>query len=112
MKIEVYCDESGHELFSTKKSTENKYILIGGIWFEVGERSKYKEQISELRAKYKVFGEVKWNKVSVSKLDFYIDLLNFFFDSDMRFRLDKILDEIERPLIIGSAAETSVGSLP
>jgi hypothetical protein len=86
MKIEVHCDESGHELFSTTKSTSNKYICIGGIWFEAEKRSKYKEQIGKLRAKYKVFGEVKWNKVSAAKLDFYVDLLNFFFDSDMRFR--------------------------
>jgi hypothetical protein len=32
MKIEVYCDESRPELFTAKKETADRYMLISSIW--------------------------------------------------------------------------------
>jgi hypothetical protein len=64
-------------------------MLIGGLWFPAEKRSLFKSEIRLLRKKFGVFGEIKWNKVSASKLDFYINLVNYFFDKkgdDLRFR--------------------------
>jgi len=86
MECEIYCDESRQDLFSSKKESESKYTLIGGVWIEASKRQEYKDQIKVIRSKYKALGEIRWNTVSPSKLDFYLDIINFFFDTDIRFR--------------------------
>lgn len=86
MEFEIYCDESRQDLFSSKKAIKSKYTLIGGVWIEANKRQQYKDQIKAIRNNYKVFGEIRWNAVSPSKLDFYLEIINFFFNSDIRFR--------------------------
>lgn len=86
MDIEIYCDESRHELFSNKKETPGKYVLIGGVWIEASKRQLYKENIKKLRSEEKVFSEVKWKNVSPSKIGFYLKFIDLFFQSEMRFR--------------------------
>lgn len=87
MKIDVYCDEAYPDLFSSRK-TPVKYLLIGGIWLNLENRSRFKSDIHALRDQYQIGGEFKWNKISRSKVEFYKNLLSWFHDqgTELRFR--------------------------
>ena len=87
MDFEVYCDESGQELFGTRPTGEH-YVLIGSLWIRTANRKAYKDHIAELRREHKVGGEFKWTRVSPSRLNFYLQLVRFFFEQsdEMRFR--------------------------
>ena len=86
MDIEIYCDESRQEHFYTSPPVANQYVLIGGIWIEANKRHIYKEKIKTIREIHNVMGEFKWKRVSPSKIDFYFDLVNLFFEESIRFR--------------------------
>lgn len=79
--IEIYCDECRQDLISNKKSINehNQYIVLGGIWIAKEYREDFKNQFKALQTKYNVYGEVKWNKVSNSKLEFYKKVVKLFF---------------------------------
>lgn len=87
MDIEVYCDESYPDLFSSQKP-KAQYMVIGGLWLRSSDRASYKTEIHQLRNIHKVGGEFKWAKVSPSKIDFYKDLITWFIGkgSNLRFR--------------------------
>jgi Protein of unknown function (DUF3800) len=87
MNFEVYCDEAHPDLLTSKKSTA-QYLLIGSLWLPADFRESIKERVKELRQKHNVWGEIKWSKVSPSKLEFYLELLDVFFSHglDLRFR--------------------------
>lgn len=95
MNYEVYCDESNQDLFwASKTNPFNKYVLIGGLWIPANDRNLCKIKIKSLREKHNLLTEYKWKKISSSKLEFYIDLVNMFFASkDMRFRVIVLLNE-------------------
>ena len=88
MKFEIYCDESRQDLFWSKASKSGKYLLIGGLWLPGDLRNDVKEHVRVLKEQYNVYGEIKWQKVSASHLDFYLDLVDLFlaFGSNLRFR--------------------------
>lgn len=77
----LYCDESCH-LENDKMS----YFLLGYVSVPYNQLERHKERIKDIKEKHHYYGEVKWNKVSKSQLDFYIDLIDYFFDSDLFFR--------------------------
>ena len=87
MKFEVYCDESRPDLLSSQKP-EAQYMVIGGLWLPADQRDEIKKSIHALRDRHKVGGEFKWQKVSPSKLPFYLDLADLFHDmgDELRFR--------------------------
>lgn len=78
----IYCDESCH--------LEHDHIpvmLLGAIWCLHGMRRSISKKIRQLKAKHNAKGELKWTKVSGSRLPFYNELLNYFFaKSDLNFR--------------------------
>ena len=84
--IEVYCDESRPVTIFGDESVD-QYMVIGGIWFPSSERKKIKNKIKYLKKTYNVHGEFKWNKVSPSKIEFYKELIDYFFQNKhIRFR--------------------------
>lgn len=88
MLIDVYCDESYPDLFSSK-NPKGRYMVIGSLWFKTENREKYKQAVHEIRNKHKMGkGEFKWNKVSQSRMGFYKDLIKWFIEQrdDLRFR--------------------------
>lgn len=87
MHYEVYCDENHPELL-TSKSPKVRYMLIGSLWLPTTLRSELKQKVWELRALHNTWGEIKWQKVSHKKLDFYQDLLDLFqsYGEELRFR--------------------------
>ena len=86
MEIDIYCDESRQELFRSNNPGKGRWVVMGGLWVESRNRSRLKQGIQTLRGKHRVWSEFKWNKVSDSRLDFYLDLVDFFFAEEARFR--------------------------
>jgi len=75
----IYCDESCH--------LENDGIntmVLGAMWCP---KIKHKEIFTRIREIKENHGlpknfEIKWNKVSSSKINFYKNLIDYFFDDD------------------------------
>ena len=88
MDVEIYCDESRQELFgSSEPPSSGQYVLIGGLWIEAHQRETLKSRIHERRGARDVRGEFKWGRVSPSRVEFYKDLVDLFFDAQaMHFR--------------------------
>lgn len=80
----IYCDESCHLEHDGKQ-----FMVLGGLWCPVEKTREIAARIREIKERngVKVSRELKWSKVSPAKLDFYIDLINYFFDDDdLNFR--------------------------
>jgi len=85
MKFEIYCDESGLEALVDKKA--HNYTAIGGIWMTSNYRDVFKSKIKEIKEKHKVYGELKWNKISPKFYELYKEVLDYFFQTpQLRFR--------------------------
>jgi hypothetical protein len=61
--INVYCDES--------RTSNNRFMLIGGIWVPRENEQALRADIASFRAEYRMVGEMKWTKVSLTKLPYY-----------------------------------------
>lgn len=80
----IYCDESCH-----LENDQSKVMILGATWCPKDVKDEVFGRIREIKAKYgfKPEFEIKWNKVSNARSDFYIELINFFFDDgDLHFR--------------------------
>lgn len=100
MEFDVYCDEAFPDLF-TSKHPNAKHLMIGGLWIPTDIRSEVKSKIYALREKHEAWGEIKWTKVSPSKLGFYEDLIDLFmsYGKSMRFRCIAVAhDEVNMTL--------------
>lgn len=85
MDFEIYCDESRQEVLSNKNA--HSYMAIGGIWTPAFKREDLKFNLKKIKAYHNIYGEFKWNKVSPAYINFYTDILNYFFNNDeIRFR--------------------------
>jgi hypothetical protein len=87
MQFEVYCDEAHPDLF-TSANPQAQYLMIGSLWLPADLRDEIKTKIKALRGKHNAWGEIKWTKVSPSKLEFYLDLIDLFvgYGTMLRFR--------------------------
>ena len=87
MRFEAYCDESRPDLLSSSRPAAD-YMVIGSLWLPADHRDDFKQAIHELRDKHRIGGEFKWQKVSPSKLSFYLDLVSWFCEQgeNLRFR--------------------------
>jgi hypothetical protein len=84
-QVEVYCDESGLERFAAPSGPHDR-ALFGGIWLEARHRRELKAAIRAHREQHRVASEFRWNKVSPSRLEFYLGLVDLFFESSAHFR--------------------------
>ncbi len=80
MKYEIYCDESRQDLLTAKKWNPDQYFLIGSLWLRSDYRQTVKGKILELKTRFSVHGEIKWQKISPAQLSFYTALSNLFVD--------------------------------
>lgn len=78
--INIYCDESCH-----LECDEQNAMVIGGISCPDVYRHVVYKEIEELKRKHQIpsYVEIKWTKVSNSKIEFYKDLIKYFFDNDL-----------------------------
>ena len=72
----IYCDESCH-----LEHDQQPVMLLGAIWCLKSDVQRYSIAIRDLKGKHGAKGELKWTKVSMSKLSYYLDLVNLFFSS-------------------------------
>ncbi|MDD4794877.1 MAG: DUF3800 domain-containing protein [Dehalococcoidales bacterium] len=78
----IYCDESCH-----LENDKQAIMLLGAISAPQTEVARLLEEIKELKEKHSARGELKWGKVSNSKLDFYIELIDWFMNEErLKFR--------------------------
>jgi hypothetical protein len=91
----IYADESCHLPHS-----EGNVMALGAIWCAKNKAHDIFERIREIKTKHRLTPsylkyegfhkprfEIKWNKISETKLAFYKDLVDFFFDDDhLHFR--------------------------
>lgn len=66
------------------------YLVLGAVSCPKDKTREISKRLSEIKARHSMPShfEVKWSKVSNSKLDFYRDLIDYFFDDDdMSFRV-------------------------
>jgi len=77
----IYCDESCH-----LENDHKPFMFLGSISSAYNQVRWHTEQINELKKKHSFYAEIKWSKVSHSKLHFYSELLDHFFATDLKFR--------------------------
>jgi hypothetical protein len=80
----IYCDESCH-----LEHDHIEVMVLGAVWCPLSKAKAIAEQIREIKADHGISRqmEVKWTKVSESKIGFYRDLLDYFMDTaDLHFR--------------------------
>lgn len=77
----IYCDESCHLQHDHKK-----FMFLGSVSSAYPQVKRHCRRIEELKRSYNFYAEIKWANVSMSKLRFYLDLVDYFFDTDLCFR--------------------------
>lgn len=89
----IYCDESCH-----LEHDHQKAMVLGAIWCPLDKRREIAVRLREIKQKHGLSPdfEVKWTKVSPGKKDFYLDLLDYFFDDDdLHFRALIVPDKLK-----------------
>ena len=93
--VNIYCDESCH-----LQNDGESVMAIGAVYCPAAKKKEICERLFELKEKHdlipkhkknekdnRAYYELKWNKVSKSKLEYYKDVINYFFDDDdLHFR--------------------------
>ena len=83
--LNLYCDESCH-----LENDGEMVMLIGGISCPDYARGIVYNEIKEIKKNHGISprSEIKWRKVSNSKINFYEELINYFFDNEyLNFRV-------------------------
>ena len=75
----IYCDESCH-----LENDKQKAMVLGAIWCLDEKKRIAFERLREIKKENKLNPcfELKWNKVSDSKIKYYTDIVNYYFDND------------------------------
>lgn len=76
-----YCDESCH-----LENDHKRYMFLGYISCAYNQVKAHTDRIKDIKSTHKFYAEIKWNKVSMSKLKFYLELIDYFFSTDLKFR--------------------------
>ncbi|MCK4624138.1 MAG: DUF3800 domain-containing protein [Phycisphaerae bacterium] len=76
--VNIYCDESCH-----LENDRQCAMVLGSLWCLKVRAAELNRQIAELKIEHRLsrFFEIKWNKVSSSKLPFYEALVELFFNT-------------------------------
>jgi len=78
----IYCDESCH-----LENDGQSVMGFGAVVCPLGRVLEIQHTLQELKARHNARGELKWEKVSPSRLPFYLELIDCFFsEPDLRFR--------------------------
>ena len=89
----IYCDESCHLL-----NDQSQVMVLGCVWCLRDRVTEISQRLREIKEQHGLvrhsdFGEgrepfeLKWQKVSPAKLDYYVRVVDYFFDDDdLHFR--------------------------
>lgn len=77
--IKIYCDESCHLEHDNAKA-----MLMGAISCPATEKERIYSEIRKIKEKHglSTWAEIKWTGVSASKLDYYLELIDYFLHED------------------------------
>ena len=77
--LNIYCDESTH-----LPNDGMPFMVLGAIACPTEKSKEAASRLRDLRRRHDLpaYFEIKWNKISPSKLDFYLDVVDYFFDDD------------------------------
>lgn len=88
--VNIYCDESCH-----LQNDGEPVMAIGAVYCPASKKKDIFERLFEIKQKHdlipkhkknekdnRTYYELKWNKVSKSKLEYYKEVINYFFDDD------------------------------
>lgn len=84
MEYSIYCDETCH-----LEHDGIPQMALGAVWCPTEEKAGIFKRLREIKVEHglKPTCELKWNAVSPAKLDYYLDVVNYFFDNqDIHFR--------------------------
>lgn len=85
----IYCDESCH-----LEHDRQPIMVLGAIWCARSDVKALSNEVQALKRKYGASGELKWGKVSRSKMDFYRALIDWFVTAEgLRFRSLIVMDK-------------------
>ncbi|MGX5688497.1 DUF3800 domain-containing protein [Arcticibacter tournemirensis] len=77
----IYCDESTHLL-----KDGMPFMLVSYVSCAYPQIKIHKQFVRLLKEKYKFKGEIKWANVSKRMSQFYGELIDYFFATDLTFR--------------------------
>lgn len=79
--INVYCDESCH---LQGNDPCQRVMVLGAVWCLQEKVRSISERIREIKQHHGLspWLEIKWTRVSKSKVQFFQDILDYFFDDD------------------------------
>jgi hypothetical protein len=80
----VYCDESCY-----LERDRQTAMVLGAVWCPLERTREISVRIREIKMKHGLSPrfEIKWVKVSPAKIQFYLDIMDYFFDDDdLHFR--------------------------
>lgn len=78
---DIFIDESCH------LEHDGQTVMCMGYTKVVQEKyEELKKAIKQIKLKHKSPTEIKWNKISVSRIGLYKELIDFFFDAPVMFR--------------------------
>lgn len=77
----IYIDESCH-----LENDDQSLMCIGYIKIASNNYIAYKQAIKSIKLKHTSPTEIKWNKLSMSRLALYKELIDFFFNNEIQFR--------------------------
>jgi len=74
----IYCDESCH-----LEKDNSDVMVLGEMKVDARFLPDIYNRIRQIKVNHGLSSwfEVKWTKVSMSKIDFYLDLIDYFFDT-------------------------------
>jgi hypothetical protein len=79
-----YCDESCH-----LENDGQGVMTLGTVWCSAEKVHESAVRLREIKAKHGLnpYFEIKWVKVSPAKINFYLEVIDYFFDdNDLHFR--------------------------
>ena len=78
-KYNVYCDESCH-----LEKDASPVMILGAMYCPEEDKKQIYDDIRAIKKKHGIstYFEIKWTKVSESKIDFYLELLDYFWKRD------------------------------
>ncbi len=100
--INIYCDESCH-----LQNDKEKVMALGAVYCPASKKSEIFERLAELKRKHnlipknkknlndnRAYYELKWNKVSLTKINYFKDVIDYFFaDDHLNFRVLLVPDK-------------------
>lgn len=78
----IYCDES-----CRLENDHKPFMFLGSVSVPYNQVRSITEGINEIKKKHHFYGEIKWTRVSDSKYLFYEELVKYFFETELKFRV-------------------------